>query len=408
MITKQVVNNVSVSISDLFSVNTNEFLRSFEGKVKYDVINGSDLNFEIQNRYNSKFSPIIKLATLKDAHELVEIYKNIYDGCYPYKEMEDVQEIKRMLSNPNIKWFLFKDINDNTAGCITFVLDHKNKRGYIRGFMVTKAYQGKVDTVKAMIASMIIMCNTYKGTILVWYVENRTAHASSQYPMRVCGIAPIAFYPNKDIFFGKVESDLMQVVYDKKALTKLRSEKIPNILPDVLSMFLFSDNRYNLGEYKVQNPQLNLNWKIVARLKNSISTKVEIDNYGYQTFVMTIPGSDSYFKFLYTPNVQNFEKTEYSIKSDEELYAYVQQFRNIGYELDIRYCEVFVSAYNITHQKIFYSSGLRPRGYVPSWKYNEEAGVLEDHILFNYFEGDISEDIQLINEGWELIECLNL
>jgi hypothetical protein len=45
---------------------------------------------------------------------------------------------------------------------------------------------------------------------------------------------------------------------------------------------------------------------------------------------------------------------------------------------------------------------------VPSWRYIEKLKLYEDQILFNRFEGMIDEDIQLINEGQQLLEALNL
>ena len=118
--------------------------------------------------------------------------------------MEDEQEVRKMIEDPNVQWILYQDNSYNIAGCITFVLDFEYKRGYIRGFMLKKKYQGYIDITKAMIGSMLGMLHKFKGKIYTWYVENRTAHAKSQYSMWVCGIAPIAFYPNKDIFLGKV------------------------------------------------------------------------------------------------------------------------------------------------------------------------------------------------------------
>ena len=70
--------------------------------------------------------------------------------------------------------------------------------------------------------------------------------------------------------------------------------------------------------------------------------------------------------------------------------------------------EVFVSAYKPDHQKIFLEAGLSPRGYIPSWNYNQKKNVFEDCILFNKFEGKIDKNIQLIPEGKELLNSLKL
>ena len=162
-----------------------------------------------------------------------------------------------------------------------------------------------------------------------------------------------------------------------------------------------------MGLAKIVSPDIKLNSSNISFIKKKIITEVIRDKYGYEEVKISIKGSDSYIKFLYTPTVKNFEKTTYEITNLEELFILVQEFKNYAKKLNIRYFEVFVSAYEPEHQKIFLDSKLCPRGYVPSWKYNQEKEIFEDYILFNYFEGEIDGNIQLIPEGEELLRCLN-
>ena len=122
----------------------------------------------------------------------------------------------------------------------------------------------------------------------------------------------------------------------------------------------------------------------------------------------SLSSSDSFLEFLYSPQVNNFEKIKYKVSKIEELYVFVQELIKLRKELNIRYCEVFVSAYKPSHQEIFYKAGLIPRGYIPSWNYNQVEGLFEDNILLNWFKGQISEDIQLIDEGKKLLDKLPL
>jgi hypothetical protein len=239
-------------------------------------------------------------------------------------------------------------------------------------------------------------------------VENRTAHAKSQHAMWICGIRPIAFFPNKDIFLNKIESDLMQVIYNEKVLREYRRKDPPQILKEVINCFLYSNNRYNLGLFKTKNPHLNLDEVECARLERKLIRKTMKEKHGYEHIRLTLKDSDSYFQFLYTPQVNNLEKTRYEVNSLEELHVFLKEFIKISKELQIRYLECFVSSYNPEHQKMFLNAGLTPRGYVPSWKYVESLDVYEDQIIFNLYEGKIDEGIQLIDEGQQLLEVLNL
>ena len=407
IISEEIISNSVVSLNELFPNSTNQLIKPFKQLVNPDIHEGICVDFELCDReQKNKVNPILRLARPDDAKELVGIYKELYNGTYPYKEMEDVDKVRKMIQDPSIQWIIYQDPSFNIAGCVTFVLDFNNKRGYIRGFMLKKKYQGYLDITKAMIGSMLGMIHKYKNEVYVWYVENRTAHSKSQYSMWVCGIAPIGFYPNKDIFLGKVESDLMQILYDERALRELRSNIVPQLIPEVENCYIFSDKRYNLGEYQIGEPNFTLNQKEISLLKKNLELKVKKDEFGYKKIQFSFPGTDSYFKFLYTPHVNNFEKTKYKVNNLEELYVFVKSFMKYSRELEIRYCEAFISAYNYDHQKIFSNAGLSPRGYVPSWNYNSSIDAFEDNILFNWFNGKISDNIQLIAEGKELLDIL--
>ena len=407
MLSEEVIEPSVIALNELFPRNTEQFLKPFESIVNPDIHEEMSLDFELSGRVHThKISPILRLARPEDAEEITGIYKELYNGTYPYKEMEDVDEVRKMILDPNIQLIIYQDPSYNMVGCITFVLDFENKRGYIRGFMLKKKYQGYIDITKAMIGSMIGMVYKFRDIIYIWYVENRTAHAKSQYSMWVCGIAPIAFYPNKDIFLDKVESDLMQIFYDKRALTKFRTDKIPQFIPPVEKCFQYADARYKLGEYNIQN-STNLNdFSHASRLEKCLIKSITRDKFGYETIRFTLPETDSYFEFLYTPQVKNFEKTKYRVANIEELTFFVKEFIKCGTELGIRYYEAFVSGYEPSHQKVFYNAGLCPRGYIPSWNYDINSGSFEDYILFNWCEGKINMDIKLIDEAKKLLGVL--
>jgi len=409
MLSKQVFTENVISLRELFPSFTHEFLEPFKNVIDTEIGHGMYLDFEISEReHQHKISPILRLARPEDAKEITEIYKELYDGTYPYKEIEDVKEVRRLIEDPNVQWIIYQDPSYTIAGCITFVLDFDNKRGYIRGFMLKKKYQGYIDITKAMIGSMLGMIHKFRNKIYNWYVENRTAHAKSQYSMWVCGIAPIAFYPNKDVFLGKVESDLMQILYDERSLNKLRKQESPKIIPDVESCFQYSNKRYNLGSCSIISPEISLESSKIRIVRKNIQKHISKDKFGYETITLTLKNSDSYFQFLYTPQVQNFEKTKYKVKTLEELQVFVDEFTTCREELGVRYCEVFVSAYKPEHQQIFYNAGLTSKGYIPSWKYSRKKNMFKDHILFSIFDGNISKEMQLINEGQKLLQVLEL
>lgn len=395
-----------ISFQDLFSKSTDHFLEPFRHIVNPDITNGMHLPFKLsEKKRENKISPILKLAKPDNANEIVNIYLDIYKGTYPYKEMENIKEVKRMIEDSSYRFLLFKTPTNKIAGCFTYELDFNNRRGYMRGFNIKPKYQGIFDAVKAVVGSMIGVWNEYREKICHWYCENRTAHTKSQYLSIVCGINPIAFFPNKDVFFGKIESDIMHIAYNSKALSKYRINSCPNIISSVKPCFEYSKEKYDLGKCKISHPNISLNKTKIKQLKKKLEVRIENFSFNYEKIKFSSLNG-SYFEFLHTPQVNNFEKVKYSVNSLEELYVYLKNFKKIIQEWNIRYSECFISAYKPSHQLLFYKAGFRPRGYIPSWNYNTPKKKFEDYIVFNFYKGGKLSNLHLIDEGIKLLNFI--
>lgn len=371
---------------------------------KIDLENGTkivyDRKFKSEKR---KKPPIIQNATPQDAKEIVDIYHDIYHGNYPYKEMESEENVKKMILNKNYEFILFKDDLNHTVGCITFFID-KLKKGYIRGFLVKNKYQGLVDSKKAFLGAFLGILNKYKN-VPIWFVENRTAHLKSQCIMNDYGLKPIAFLPNKDSFFEKPESILMQISYSSKVLKFYRRREV-QIIYEVFDVFHNANTIYNLGRPKISCPIINIDTKKVNNLKRRIKLKFIKNKFGNIKIKLILKNTNSYFRFLFNEFVQNFEKVKYYIKNLEELVAFIEIYLKLAKDFKIRYLEAIVSAYKPHHQKIFLDAGLKPRGYIPCWKYSINTGIFEDYIIFNKFIGKINKDTCIINEGLNFLKYL--
>jgi len=401
------MSDLVISYKDIFYNYTQQILQSFEKFEEIDLDSGTFFDFAIKERVEKKkINPMIRRATPKDVDEIIFVYKDIYEDSYPYKEMEDREHILEMLKSPNVEWLIFETKEGEIVGCYTFVLDFDKKLGYIRGFVIKKRFLGKLDIIKMAMGSCIAMYNKYNNRIFRWYGECRTAHSKSQYFCSAGGFKPIAFYPCKDVFYNKVESDLLIISYDERALRELRSIQVPTFLPEIEDQFLFSDKRYLLGDFDIVDPCIALNQREVNKIKKNLQVHISEDKFGYIDIKFTLEGSSSFFSFLYTPQVQNFEKTKYKVNSIEELFVFGQTFQEYRVKYKVRYLEVFISAYNPVHQKVFYDLGLIPQGYVPSWSYNGREGVFEDFILFNYTGAKIDTSMDLLEEGLELLRVL--
>lgn len=242
------------------------------------------------------------------------------------------------------------------------------------------------------------MFRKYRKKILIWYTETLTNHAKAQYVCKRCYIEPLGFFPNKDLFCNKIESEFLQVAYDKKVLKQYRIDKIPKIILEVIKCFMYSSLKYDLISVDFVEPKINLNLKETLDLKKKLNHNKKKDKHGYIEIFFSFNNSNSYFKFLYNPKLKNIVNIKYEVNNLEELSVFLRKLREFIIIKYIRYCECYVSAYNPSHQRLFSLFEFNPRGYIPCWKFNKDSGFFEDQILFNFFNGEISDTIECLKE----------
>lgn len=390
-------------------LTTNEFLACYEGTIDSNFANILNLDFNINLKYqNDRICPIVQFAKPEDAKEIAHIFKTVYKGTYPYKNMEDIDEISKMINSPNYVWFLFKLDSEENVGCFGARLDFDQKRGFLYGFVIKRDYHKIIDFGKALVGCVLYFWNTYKKKVRVWYGEMRTNEATSQLFTSRIGMKPLAFFPNKDVFFNKIESDILSVTYDDRVLNSLRCKSTPKIIRQILNCYVYTNKRYHLGTPNIENPTLIFDAELLNEIKGKIVKISEKDRFDNELITLSIKDSNSFFKFLYNPFSKNFEKTKYKVERLEELVIFLQELTDLIQKMNINYFQCFVSSYEPSHQKIFYDGGFIPRGYIPSWYYNKESNIFEDRVVFNCYKGDIDNNIKLIPETEDLIENLKI
>lgn len=388
-----------------------EFVQKFvDIGVTPDLTDHMRLDFEI-DRNLKRMDCYLTLAKPEDANDITKIYIDCYNGTYPYKEMTDSEAVRQMIINKDYYWVLFKSPEEKTIGCFTYVLDMEQKKGYMRGLMIKRKFQTATNVKKLMIGSMIGMWSTFKKEINRWYAECRTAHAKSQYLANICGIKPLAIFPNKDLFLNQVESDIFHIIFSANVLYKLRRMS-PKLIPKIKSIYSFVSKIYTLEEPEFIEPIVNYDHDIESAIYYEDRIKVfeDVDRFGYRDVTIKIVGSGSYIKFLYTPTIQNIENTEFFVRNDTELYVLLKEMKRYALRKKVRYLECFVSAYKPNHQRIFIDLGFKVRGYCPSWKRIENGSgeQFEDCIIFNINDGQLNPDIKLIPEVEKLIRFIDI
>lgn len=388
-------------------INTiQDFLRTYAKYKDLDLEDGISFPKRSSSKAQ-KLTPTVQIAKPEDAQIISEIFKRVYQNTYPYKELESSQEIRKMIEDPDYNWIVFKINGDEIIGCIGIEFDSSVKSMTLHGFAIKKEYQGMTSLPKLLLAGWVALLNKYEKKALMWFGEARSAHSKSQFLGAYLGLKPIAFFPKKDIFFNREESEFLLILYDEDVLTKYRRKEIPKIIPRVLTCYSYALKKYQLGFPELKNHlRLDFDDKKIKIIKQNLIYQEENDDLGNSLITLSINNSDAYISFLHNPIVQIFEKTDYKVSNKEQLFVFIEEVKELIKKLKIRYFEFFASAYHPTHQVILYDAGLKAFGYVPCFKYIKEEDIFEDQIVFIYYKGKVTGDLKMIPETENFLKAI--
>jgi len=365
-------------------------------------------NFEASTS-KGKIIPSLRYATEKDAEEITKVFKEVYDNTYPYKQMENISDIQSMIRSPNNYWIIFTIKPDIVVGCQGVRLDFENKIGNIFGFAFRKEFQQKVEISTASIASVVVPMHQFKDRINRWFAEVRSSFSSVQYIAKLTGLSPVGFLPNKDIFFNQPESEILFITYTQRVLNGLRSVQKPQLITQAIFSYFYAFQKYDLGLPIIKNNNdlvTELDPHILKNNKKHIIRRTERDKFGSEQITISLKGTNNFIRFLYYKNIKIAEKVNYNVSTLEDLYLLLEEIKSVINEFELRYIEIFLSAYDSTHQTIFYNAGFKPMGYIPAFKYNKDNNSYEDQVLFVFHENPLNKNTQLIRETEEFLKSI--
>ncbi|TFF89281.1 MAG: hypothetical protein EU548_07730 [Promethearchaeota archaeon] len=384
-----------------------DFLKTYAKSKELDLQKGIPL--KSKKNIESPFVYTLKYAMPEDAVDITNIIKSVYRGTYPYKELEDPEEIKRKIKDPDFNWVVFqKDSGENIA-CGAYEVNLETKSGTFHAVALKRKYHGKVRAEKAGLMFLSAVFSQYLGKVLRWSCEVVSHHYKSQVILKHLGMIPIAFLPKKDIFYEREVSEFIYIIYDKEMFSKYRLSETPNLINRALFSYFYSQQKFNLELPKVHGlitHNLHLDKAKIKALEKNLITRIEKDNFGKELVSFQIKNSESYFKFLHRANLHNVETLDYHIAELEELHLFTREIKQFIKNKKINYFELFVSAYEPCHQKLFYNAGFKPTGYIPSWKFDPDKNGFVDQLLFVYYKGKSFNNIKLIPDTVEFLKTI--
>ncbi len=355
---------------------------------------------------------IFKPSMRQHAKQIVNIYRLVYKGTYPFKEMLDEEYVFQTFENPAYWWgiFSFKSTdgsahNSEIVGCFTIVTDKANQTAYMRGLNILPRYQGRVG-VRALSYALIYRYFQDHPGILRWYTEARTAHPIVQHLADTIGAHGCALLVNKDYFFHRKETDCFMVGYKAEVFERYRRE--PIVLP------LFAREFYEFSKHQFELPgnpvfiDLGSEDNVFSLELNQIRIEITEQSFGYWQVDFNDTESHNVLSCLFTSSVKNIEKVKWSIDDPQRsifLFLALEQFMDAH---QIEYCEVCMPVSEIQLIGYLHQLHWHVAGYIPAWQRNDE-GTFDDCLVF-YRTAEafvVPGDLKLIPTHHELLRIVH-
>ncbi|WP_371806390.1 hypothetical protein [Candidatus Lokiarchaeum ossiferum] len=397
--------------------STNPSLNSLECIYIDDFIQNYDLNGNYKSKEGKLHNHSIYIespSSFANAHDIVAIYQNVYNGTYPFKEMLDEDYVFQTFSDSTYFWKIFTSSEPNTPsqiiGCFTIVVDEEQKRAYMRGLNIRKDFQGKVKVRNLSYAMIRQFFQEHPNQIYSWYNESRTEHSIVQYLSNHIAAKPYAFFAGKDYFNLEKESDMLMVAYTSDALHKYR--QIPAAIHHSLAGLYFRiaymhhfDTIPPIQSPKI--PQINP-CEITSEIEKCM-IYIKEDKYGYSHITFTLPETHESMTFLHTHTVNNIEKIHFDYHKFSTMLAFMALLMKYAEEKAIEYIEITIPASDIQLTEYFLQSNYNIAGYVPAWIPSKmHPKMMEDAVIFSWHTPHITiPEPKLIMDSIHLTSILD-
>jgi hypothetical protein len=329
-------------------------------------------------------------STLADAKAIVEVYRDIYKGTYPYKEMLNEDYIYSTFTDPSYYWNIFTIPSicgiPLVVGCFTIVIDLIQKRAYMRGLNIRLEYQRKVHVRELSYAMIRRFFTEHQGEVFNWYNESRTEHDVVQYLSYHIGAVPYAFLKGKDYFHNKKESDVLMVGHTNEALYERRisptkiHHNLAGLYSRIATFHNFNDYPQIEGDVK-----LSIEKHHIAQNYKDCTMFIAEDKFGYNRVKIFNEETGEYLKFLHTKSVHNIEKVEFRYEDLSMMATFIAVLAQYAQTEKIEYIEITTEASNTSLIEFFLQSNYKIAGYIPAWiKSLDESGKFVDAVVFSW------------------------
>ncbi|MHA1301226.1 MAG: GNAT family N-acetyltransferase [Candidatus Helarchaeota archaeon] len=349
-------------------------------------------------KINKVKTPSFRTRNLRedDAEKIVKLFNIIYNGNYPLQEYLDVDWIKSQVGNPNRYFKVFEDDEHNFLGCGVIDFDPDNGILYGGRTVIYPEFQGKGILGSCGMATTRQIMQELNGKVKIFYGTSRMVPGDTgmQRTLEKIGFRPIAFLPDLDTGVGERESEIFQALIFSHAFKKRR--KNPVLLTEFKSIVTAVRKQYR----QVRDCTFTEVADIPEPKKKIIIGTFE-DVHEYYVY-LTLSCCKDKISIKINPKSESAEVLEYQCYNKPIFLVILKKLISKLKCRNIKYLEVYVSAYEPEVQKVFLQAGLKATGYIPV--FGTVGDVYEDRVLMVWIPGKIlTKNLEFTPRSWEFI-----
>jgi ribosomal protein S18 acetylase RimI-like enzyme len=378
---------------------------------------------EIVKKYGGE-DFVLRKAKVEDCPEIMNIYNTVYKGYYTIDICTNAQKYIEAMEDKSIFWLVLSK-KEKIIASVIVKINRVAAIGKIMGAAVRPEYRGH-SIMKDMADIATDFCFENYGIDLI-YSTVRTNQPAPQKVLKSIGYECVGILPNV-VKVKSFETHAIMVKYKKNVLELRQKEK--EILREVYPFYKIIEKNFNLNDNakEVDLPKKkNLKLEEIPfeaiyhpkRAKELFDERIKQEHFNERFFLQEPNlvlynesyGIEVFIRWIDEEKQANIIWINYENK---RWYNILNSIANFCYNLNIRYFEILIDAWDIKKQKAAIEAKFVPTAYFPALFLNEDDSVRRDAVVFVrsfeildfsniYLFGEAKEFLREFYKSWEKI-----
>jgi|GEM_PF-1282992 len=368
---------------------------------------------------------LLRTAKVEDCPDIMDLYNTIYKGFYTIDFCTNAQAYIEAVEDETIFWLVL-EFKKQVIGSVFFKINFECRIAKVMGAVVRPEYRG-LSIMQDMAHIGTDHCLYRSESVDLIYSTTRTNQPAPQKILQNIGYQCIGILPNV-VKVKQFETHSIMVKYGEGVLKNKQLEL--NLLQEVMPFFKIVKEHIKIGDEPriielAEKKKLKLReipFEAIYHPKRAaeLFEKRMQERHFTDRFFLTRPNLvlynsdleiEVFLKWIDEEKQANIIWLNYE---NRNWYNILNSITNFCYQLNIRYFEILIDAWDSKKQKAAMDAKFVPSAYFPALFLNENTGKRKDAVVFvRSFEIlDFSEIVALgiatdflkeFYKGWERI-----